>query len=273
MKSGVRNQRGDDFLCSKKMQDFEKEGVGLKQLYQKSEIGFSIFWIAVYIVGSSVADQLSESIGITKLVTFAVHLIMSVAAFLWIRKNRLQKEYGLCRPEAAASKFLYYVPLVMLVSCNVWFGMTWNMSVHESLCYVGSMICVGFLEEIIFRGFLFKAMSRDNVTAAILVSSITFGIGHIINLFNGSGAEVVANLCQVCYATAFGFLCVIIFHRGKSLLPCIAAHSTMNALSAFANEAGRSKQTEIWTAVYLTVVAAGYALILLRTLPPHKKVF
>jgi len=239
----------------------------LNKLYRKSEIGFSIFWIIAYIVGSSMADQVSESIGITKSVTFAVHLIMSVVTFVWIRKNHLQREYGLCRPEAPASKFLYYIPLVMLVSCNVWFGLTWNMSVWESLFYMGSMVCVGFLEELIFRGFLFKAMSKDNVTAAIMVSSLTFGIGHIINLFNGSGAELIANLCQVCYATAFGFLCVIMFHRGKSLLPCIAAHSIMNALSAFANEANRSEKEGIFVAVYLTVVAAVYTVVLLRTLP------
>ncbi len=243
----------------------------MNKLYRKSEVGFSIFWIIAYIVGSSVADQISESIGITKSVTFAVHLVMCAAVFSWIRKNHLQREYGLCRPEGPASKFLYYIPLVMLVSCNVWFGLTWNMSVLESLFYVGSMICVGFLEELIFRGFLFKAMSRDNVTAAIVVSSLTFGIGHIINLFNGSGAELMANLCQVCYATAFGFLCVMMFHRGKSLIPCIAAHSTMNALSASANESGRTEQIDIWIAVYLTVVAAGYTLILMKTLPKEEK--
>jgi len=183
----------------------------LNKLYRKSEIGFSIFWIIAYIVGSSMADQVSESIGITKSVTFAVHLIMSVVTFVWIRKNHLQREYGLCRPEAPASKFLYYIPLVMLVSCNVWFGLTWNMSVWESLFYMGSMVCVGFLEELIFRGFLFKAMSKDNVTAAIMVSSLTFGIGHIINLLNG--AQFLPTLLQIIYATAAGFLFTIIFLR------------------------------------------------------------
>lgn len=99
------------------------------------------------------------------------------------------------------------------------------------------------------------------------MSSITFGIGHIVNLINGSGAELIANLCQVCYATAFGFLFVMMFHRGKSLLPCIAAHSTVNALSAFSNAANRTEQQVILVAVYLTVVAVGYTLILMKTLP------
>ena len=46
---------------------------------------------------------------------------------------------------------------------------------------------------------------RDNVKSAIVISSVTFGIGHIINLFNGSGMELVNNLCQIVFAIAVGF--------------------------------------------------------------------
>ena len=49
------------------------------------------------------------------------------------------------------------------------------------------MLCVGFAEEVIFRGFLFRAMEKDNVKTAIIGSSVTFGLGHVLNLVNGSG--------------------------------------------------------------------------------------
>jgi membrane protease YdiL (CAAX protease family) len=71
----------------------------------------------------------------------------------------------------------------------------------------------------------------------------------------------------VCSATAFGFLFVILFYQGKSLLPCIAAHSTINALSAFANEAGMTPGREITMALVLCVTAAGYGVILNKRLP------
>ncbi len=101
------------------------------------------------------------------------------------------------------------------------------------------MLMVEALEELIFRGFLFKAIGKDNIKTAIVVSSVTFGIGHIVNLINGSGAELVDNLCQVCYAVAIGFLFVVIFYKDKSLLPCIITHGVFCALSAFCNtEAG-----------------------------------
>jgi membrane protease YdiL (CAAX protease family) len=93
------------------------------------------------------------------------------------------------------------------------------------------MLLIGFLEEIIFRGFLFKMMEKDNLKIAILVTSLTFGFGHIINLLNGS--ELVKTLIQICYAISIGYLFVLIFYRSKSLIPCIITHSLVNALSIF----------------------------------------
>jgi len=94
-----------------------------------------------------------------------------------------------------------------------------------------TMINVGFIEEIIFRGFLFKMMEKDNVKSAIIISAITFGIGHIVNLLNG--AELIPTLIQICYAISIGYLFVIIFYKSKSLIPCIITHCLVNSLSIF----------------------------------------
>ena len=115
---------------------------------------------------------------------------------------------------------------------------------------------------VIFRGLLFKAMAKDGVSSAIIVSSVTFGIGHMVNLFNGSGAEWLPNLLQVVYAIAIGFAFVMIHCRTKSLLPCIFTHSVFNGLSAFADEAAMTLQTEIISGILLAVIAGGYALYL-----------
>lgn len=243
----------------------------MNKLYQKNEITFAIFWIILYVVGSSIADGISDSIGISKLVTMIFHIVLSAVAILWLNQNGLFQKYGLCRANAEPKKFLYYIPLAGIISCNLWFGVTMNLPALETVFYIISMICVGFLEELIFRGFLFKAMCRENVKAAIIVSSITFGIGHIVNLINGSGADLVSNLCQVCYATAFGFLCVIIFYRGKTLWPCILAHSAVNSLSVFANEANITPKMDIISAIILTVISVGYTVILCKTLPDREQ--
>ena len=37
------------------------------------------------------------------------------------------------------------------------------------------MLCVGFLEEVIFRGLLFKAIARGNIRSAVIISINTIG--------------------------------------------------------------------------------------------------
>ena len=117
------------------------------------------------------------------------------------------------------------------------------------------MINVGFIEEIIFRGFLFKMMAKDNIKRAIIVSAITFGIGHIINLLNG--AELVPTLIQTCYATSIGYLFVIIFYKSKSLIPCIITHCLVNSLSIFNIENVISLYV---SSVFLIIVPLIYAI-------------
>ncbi len=242
----------------------------MKALYKKSEIWFAVVWIIIYVVGSSMADNISSIIGVEKSVTLFWNIVLTVILYSFIKKNELQNYYGLCGIKYSAKKYLYYIPLIILASVNLWSGVKVNYSLINTVCYIGSMLLVGFLEEVIFRGFLFKAMSKNNVRTAIIVSSITFGIGHIVNLFNGSGTNIPSNFCQVCYAIAIGFLFVTLFHRGKSLWPCIITHSILNALSVFANETG-SKQYQIFVAMILCAISIGYSLILMKTIPASEE--
>ena len=232
----------------------------IKNLYKKSEIWFAVAWIIAYVALASVGDNLSADIGILKIVTLPILIVLSVILLLFVKKNGLSEKYGLCKSEIPASKMLLYIPLVILLTANLWHGVTMNASLVETVLYILSMLCVGFLEEMIFRGFLFKAMAENGVKSAIIVSSITFGIGHIVNLINGSGAELLPNILQITYAMATGFAFVMIYYKTKSLLPCIITHSVFNGLSAFSNEAVMTTQRQIISGLLITIIAGGYAL-------------
>ena len=234
----------------------------LKKLYAKSEIWFAVAWIIGYVVIVSTADNISADLSIEKVVTLPILIALSAILYFFVRKNGLTEKYGLCKSQLPAGKMLFYIPLLVLLTANLWYGVAMNLSPVETALYVLSMFCVGFLEEMIFRGLLFKAMAKDGVKTAIIVSSVTFGIGHIVNLFNGSGAELLPNLLQVMYAVAIGFAFVMIYVKSKSLLPCILTHSVFNGLSAFANEATMTPQREILSGILLAVIAGGYALYL-----------
>ena len=234
----------------------------LKKLYEKSGIWFSVAWIVAYVILASAGDRLSEALGIAKSITLPILLVLSTILYFFVRKNGLAEKYGLCKPRIPAARMLFYAPLLILLTANLWYGVRLNQPLTETVLYILSMFCVGFLEEMIFRGFLFQAMAENGVRSAIAVSSITFGIGHIVNLINGSGAELLPNLLQVMYAAAVGFAFVMIYYKTKSLLPCILVHSVFNGLSAFANEADMTQQRQIVSGVLLAVIAGGYALYL-----------
>ncbi len=243
----------------------------MKKLYEKNELTFAIVWIVVYCVLQSLANPLNNAIGVAYAASAAFCVLQTVVLFTFIRKNNLLKRYGLCKSPVPARRFLYYVPLVILASGNLWNGFALNYSPAETACRIVCMLCVGFLEEVIFRGLLFKAIAKDNIKSAVIISSMTFGIGHIINLFNGSGMALVNNLCQIVFAVAVGFLLVTIFSRGGSLLPCILVHSAINTLGTFANDANLTTETHLFHLAVLIVIAVAYTLILTRTLPKKQR--
>ena len=232
----------------------------MKKLYEKSEIWFSAAWIIAYVILASAGDNISAITGIPKIVTLPILTALSAVLFFFVKRNGLTEKYGLCKPHVFSAKMLFYFPLVVLLTANLWYGVVLNKSPLEVLLYILSMFCVGFLEEMIFRGFLFKAMAENGVKSAIIVSSITFGFGHIVNLINDSGAELLPNILQITYAMATGFAFVMIYYKTKSLLPCIITHSVFNGLSAFSNEAVMTTQRQIISGLLITIIAGGYAL-------------
>lgn len=239
----------------------------MKKLYEKNELTFAIIWIVVYCVLQSLANPLNKAIEVAYAASTVFSVLQTIALLIFILKNKLQKRYGLCKSPVPACRFLYYVPLLVLASGNLWNGFALNYSPTETVCRVVCMLCVGFLEEVIFRGLLFKAIAKDNIKSAVIISSVTFGIGHIINLFNGSGMDLVNNLCQIVFAVAVGFLLVTIFYRGGSLFPCIIVHSTINTLGTFANDSGLTAELRLLQLAVLIVITVAYTLILTRTLP------
>jgi len=242
----------------------------LTKLYYKSELWFALAWIIGYCILASTGDNLSEAVGLRKVFTVPVLMVLCIIALIFTYKNKLLRKFGLCKTGVSCSAMLYYIPVLVLLTANLWHGVKHNGSLLETVLYILSMFCVGFLEELIFRGFLFQSMKKNGLQSAIIVSSITFGIGHIINLFNGSGAQLLPNILQVVYAIAVGFMFVMIYCRTSSLITCILTHSIFNALSVFSNEDALSTKERIISCVFITLLAGAYAVYLAITAKNQK---
>jgi len=222
----------------------------MKKILEKNEFLLCMFLIVIYIVTNSYCIQ---NFGLYNYKSVVVNTLLSIVLITLMIILKRISYYGITKVNNLKN-YLYFLPLLLILSVNLWNGININNETTEIIYYILTMINVGFIEEIIFRGFLFKMMEKDNVKTAIIVSSITFGIGHIINLFNGG--ELVSTLLQVCYAISIGYLFVTIFYKSKSLIPCIITHSVMNSLSIFNTE------STIISSLFLIIVPIIYSIYL-----------
>lgn len=236
----------------------------MDKLYKKSEVVFAITWIVIYVLSLSVADNIPIEKFPDKAITLIVSAILTAIILIWMSKHNLLQKYGICSLKISSKRLFYFLPLLIIISGNFWFGVTVKNSLIEIIFYMLSMLFVGFLEEIIFRGFLFKAMSKDNLKVAIVVSSITFGIGHIVNLINGNEMDLFSNVMQIIYASAAGFLFTSIFYKVKSLWPCIITHGLVNASSIFVDSVALTQTQEVLVMIVWTVTSIGYAIYILK---------
>ena len=229
----------------------------MKKIFEKHETIFCILLIVVYILINSYCIQ---NFGIENYKTTIINSMFSIFLIALIIILKRTSYYGLNKV-TNLKKYLYFIPLALIISVNLWNGININNSKIEIVFYILTMINIGFIEEIIFRGFLFKMMAKDNVKTAIIVTSITFGIGHIINLLNG--ANLIPTLMQIGYAISIGYLFVIIFYKSKSLIPCIITHALVNSLSIFNIE---NTLLSYFSSVFLIIVPLIYALYINKTL-------
>ncbi len=250
----------------------------MKKLYKKNELAFALVWIGLYVILMNIAMQLCEgfdnlaekTVG-QLLIPVSFITVLAVSASLWITKNGLAEKYGLCSFKGNIKAFLWFIPLALMSCTNLKNGIALSAPVSVSLLMAVNLAVGGYVEELIFRGFLFKAMAKDNLRTAVIVSAVTFGAGHIVNLINT--ADTAGVLMQVCYAVIIGFAYTLIVWKGGSLWPCIASHIFVNGTSVFASETGpfsslvaaflgqaAPQLTELCSAFLIILISGAYAL-------------
>ena len=254
----------------------------MKKLYEKNEVYFALVWIGLYVVVMNIAlqfcggfDDLAGKTAGQLLVPVGCITVLAVAATVWVAKNGLAEKYGLRGFKGNLKTFLWFIPLILMSCINLKNGLGLCAPLSVCVLMAVNLAVGGYVEEIIFRGFLFRGMAKDNLTSAIIVSAITFGAGHIVNLLNTE--DILGVLLQVCYAIAIGFLYTVIVYKGGSLWPCIVSHMFVNGSSVFAREEGPFSRlvaalfgqgsldmVQVSSAVLIILISGGYALWLWR---------
>ena len=220
----------------------------MRKFYETKPVLFAILWIVVYVV---LIAPLRGRFGDGSLQMLLGLVAISAAMLAVIRLLGIQKELGMTRWLQNGRALLWLLPMWVLSTGNLWGGVSVRYDAITSVMAVLSFLLVGVAEEIIFRGFLFNGMRKTGrLTVAIVVSAITFGMGHIVNLLTGHAT--METLVQVLFAVAWGFLFTFAYLKSGSLLPCIVIHGLIDAFSVFS----RDSQIADWAYIVATVAAA-----------------
>ncbi|MCI9432632.1 MAG: CPBP family intramembrane metalloprotease [Oscillospiraceae bacterium] len=226
----------------------------MKRLYGKNELGFALLWIGVY---CTAVVPLRGAFGDESPVMLLGLAVIAGGILAFVKACRLEKKYGLVKWRGKAADYLFFLPLLVLTTGNLWGGVRMAYGGAAQVYAVLSMLLVGFIEELIFRGFLFRALlEQEAPPVAVTISAVTFGVGHIVNLLTGRGG--LETLVQVVFAAAWGFLFTFVFYKSGSLLMCIAAHGLVDVFAKFAVADGGSGYGYITATVLTAVLYCAY---------------
>ncbi|MBQ3511476.1 MAG: hypothetical protein IJA30_04190 [Bacilli bacterium] len=88
----------------------------MRKLFDKNETLISIFLIVIYLISNSFC---LSNFGIYNYKTFLVNFILTVLIILFIVICKLGDYFSLTKfPNP--KKFLYFIPLILLMSVNIW---------------------------------------------------------------------------------------------------------------------------------------------------------
>lgn len=233
----------------------------MKKLYEKNELLFAILWIVAYCVG---AGTIRGNFGDESPLMTATLAVFAFGEFVFVKINRLEEKYGLCKWKGKAGDYWFFIPLFILMTGNLWGGFGMDYSGTAQVFAAVSMFLVGFVEEMIFRGFLFRILlKKDPAPVAVTISAVTFGMGHIVNLFTGQAS--FETVLQIVYAIAWGFIFTFIFYKSGCLWVCIIAHGMIDVFSKF-NAPGED-MTSLYIYMGATFIIGGVYCIYLSRKP------
>lgn len=237
----------------------------MRRLFKKSELGFALVLIAVYVIGFGNAGVLFDD----PVPNYAAQIVVGVVLVAFIVgfacKNGLRTYWGLVPFEGSWRKMLWFVPLIVVATENIWsgFGMREDGMAATLLGIAAIGVLGPILEELTMRSILFRAIGRKSGVRAFVICTVTFGVGHLANI--AFGRDVMRTLLQVGYALCIGFCLMAVLHTGRSLLPGIVMHALFNSLSFVGHvEEAAGTAADYASVALMCVICLAYGVYLLR---------
>ena len=237
----------------------------MAKLMEKKPVLHAVVWILLYLALVNIAQALSKTPDSLPLVTGALLLGLSAALIVYLKQTRRLSVLGTGKVTAVDSrKALFYLPLLLIALVQLIQGIDPSMTVSKTLALCLMMAGTGLIEELLFRGLLFRAIrGKSGARRAILISGITFGIGHIVNLLNGYALAELAG--QIAAAIVTGIVLALLVEITGNLVPGILFHILFNISGTLTRQ---DSTTQAYILVFIAAVAVPYAVYLRRSVVP-----
>jgi membrane protease YdiL (CAAX protease family) len=140
-------------------------------------------------------------------------------------------------------------PIIIFSFIPMYNGVS-TYQVSNILMVMGFSFFIGFSEELACRGVILPALMHKGKVPSIILSSMIFGLLHLMNLFKGAGFE--DTIIQIIFATCFGLTMAIVRYKTELLLPQILVH----ALWDFNSKISKSDNvSESYTMIFFISIA------------------
>jgi membrane protease YdiL (CAAX protease family) len=218
------------------------------------------------------------------------NLVVSIILIIVLIKFDLIKSIGLnAFPNRWKDWFIAW-PFIIIILVNFLEIITGDLTIDTSkpvmiILFTLMNFFIGFFEELLVRGVILGVLllkwgnTKKGIYLSVIVSSVLFGSGHILNLI-GNPSILVATLSQVVYATFIGIFFATCVLRSKTIWPMIILHATIDFLGQVKlitigggiealrmAEASISLQDALMSIV-VTLIFSIYAFFLLRKVTP-----
>ncbi len=152
-----------------------------------------------------------------------------------------------------------------------------DADISDVLFYAFICLCVGFFEEMAFRGCIFtmvlqrKRKRKIDIFWAIVISSAIFGAIHLVNIF--VGVSPIAVILQIGYSFLIGGMCSVVLMKTGCIWHCVLLHAVYNFCGGVVPELGGGVIWDTPTVILTTLIAVAvtvYIIICLVRIEPQK---
>lgn len=241
----------------------------MTRLFDTDRMRHFYVWLALFLLLNIIAVNIGTTVGLDGHTSVVLPLaILTIALLTHLIRSGIAPRIGLGTPtQVPAARMWFYLPLWLLVAWPLLQGLRTDLSTLMLITIIGHFIAIGVLEEILFRGLLFRALlDEGKPVRAVIISTLTFGIGHAFSLLIGQG--LTDTVFQIINATAVGFIFTMIVYLTRSLHVVIAAHILYNILATVGTGGAASQGHSLLLVGLVVALVYGAWLLFLAGVRP-----